>query len=154
MTPAPKSLARGGLFCCSTLISEAIFIFACPDVFGKNGVGAGVRFMICRLVLKHMRCPRSAPEVSRTTYSGPFPTHYDQQSLKHKIVIQSAIRNRITDPITIPIKNVWRWAEVYAGVLPDVPCMPTGHKCAPGRRGLTYCFNIEAQASLPWKQLS
>ncbi len=33
MTPAPKSLARGGLFCCSALFLEAIFGLSCPGVF-------------------------------------------------------------------------------------------------------------------------
>ena len=36
MTPAPKSLARGGLFCCSTLFLETIFGFSCPDVFFQD----------------------------------------------------------------------------------------------------------------------
>ena len=45
MTPDPKSLARGGLFCFSTLILEAIFGLSCPDVFQKNSFGTGGRFM-------------------------------------------------------------------------------------------------------------
>ena len=93
MTPAPKSLARGGLFCCSTLILEAISSYVDFHVrtcFGKIGFGTGGRFMIrCRFCfVEKMIFPKSAPEVSGTipgpfpTHSGPFRTHSGQKSFK------------------------------------------------------------------------
>ena len=77
MTPAPKSLARGGLFCCSALILEAIFGFSCPDVFlKKSRFWVRWTFHDCWSLKK--KCPRSGPEVSgrcmgpSPTYSGPY----------------------------------------------------------------------------------
>ena len=63
MTPAPKSLARGGLFFCSTLILEAIFGPSWPGVFwGKDGFGTGGRFMIVGRFFEEQKIDPKVPQ--------------------------------------------------------------------------------------------